>query len=388
MSCQNCPANQVPNAVGDGCLCKDGHYDASAGLLACYGVVGEDFDELDLARQDTVVSDTKCQPCDDTCFICASGSVTLNEGIALSESSKAQLVSASSLSAPAAAFKCPLEGCLGSGNSSSLSNCQEGFTGALCSVCADSFIRSSLSCTACSDTTGKSVAVVAVCVLATLVAIATSALLDKQPEVHSEANPENAQSGGMAGMKVLIGLLQVVTELPSTLNLQYPDQFASLLQATKILMLDIFDMFSIDCVAPLSLHAKFIVVMLLPWVGIAIAQVLAMVAACRKGDLSEEENAARQAEISSKRAYRSFFVIFMLCKHLFIRSRCSDACLCMSPPTLALTAAARIRRYCAQTRCFPARLSTCSAASRSRLEKAGTLMTTASTVTARATLAF
>ena len=45
-SCENCPANQIPNDIGDSCVCKDGYYDASAGFLACYGVVGEDFDEL------------------------------------------------------------------------------------------------------------------------------------------------------------------------------------------------------------------------------------------------------------------------------------------------------------------------------------------------------
>ena len=145
-SCETCPANQVPNAVGDGCDCKDGYYDASAGFLACYATVGEDFDQLDLARQDAVLPDTKCQKCDSTCFTCVSASVVLNDGFALSEADKVQIGSMSSLSAPAAAFKCPLEGCLGSTNSSQLSSCDEGYTGALCSVCADSYIRSSASC--------------------------------------------------------------------------------------------------------------------------------------------------------------------------------------------------------------------------------------------------
>ena len=302
-SCENCPTNQIPNELGDGCMCKDGHYDSSAGLLACYGAAGENFDELDLLRQNKVLPDTKCQPCDDTCFICAQESVTLNEGTALSEVSKAQFVSASSVTAPTAAFKCPLDGCLGSGNTS-LTTCKEGYTGALCSVCSDSYIRSSQKCTACSSAAGKSVALVAVGTLVVLVVAARFGLDDK------------LQVGGdvLVGMKVLIGLLQVTTELPDTLNLRYPEQFASLLQAMKVLMLDVFDIFSIHCIKPLSLHAKFVVVMLLPCAGIAIIQAIAVIATYRMGGLSEDEKVARLAEISSKRAYRSFFVIFMLCK--------------------------------------------------------------------------
>jgi hypothetical protein len=326
-SCENCPANQIPNDIGDGCLCKDGYYDASAGLLACYGVVGEDFDELDLASQDTAgLPGSKCRNCDGTCFNCFQGSVTLNAGVALSEASKALSASTGTLSAPAAAFKCPMDGCLGSANSSQLSTCDAGYMGPLCAVCSDSYIRSSVSCDACSDTTGKSVAVAAVCILVGFVASIGSALVGKIKDCCGSASDTEAkvkQSGIfgelMAGAKILIGLLQIVTELPSTLNLSYPANFAKLLKAMKIIMLDVFDMFSIDCITPLSLHVKFIVVMLMPIVGMFIVHAIAVVSTCFFSiGVSEEAKAARKDEIRATKAYRCFFILFMLCECMHV----------------------------------------------------------------------
>eukprot|EP01043_Picozoa_sp_COSAG02_P040982 COSAG02_NODE_3359_length_6871_cov_22.317779_2_plen_371_part_00 len=321
-SCENCPANQIPNDIGDSCVCKDGYYDASAGFLACYGVVGEDFDELDLARQDPVPPGSKCQRCDETCFNCASGSVTLNKGVALSEAYEELTVHTSSLSAPAAAFRCPMDGCLGSANSSQLSRCDSGYTGPLCAVCSDSYIRSSVSCDACSDTTGKSVAVAAVCVVLLFATSVLQALTGKIKDCCGSASDAGAKakesgifSELMAGAKILIGLLQIVTELPSTLSLSYPAGFGNLLMTMKVFLLDVFDMFSIDCIAPLSLHAKFIVVMLMPIVGIIVVHVIPIVSTCFFScGVNEEAKVARKTEIRATKAYRSFFILFMLCE--------------------------------------------------------------------------
>lgn len=332
-SCENCPANQIPNEVGDSCLCKDSYYDSSMGFLVCYGEQ-ESFDELDLIRQDTVLPDTKCQECDSRCFTCVSGSITLNTGFALSEAETSQIGPLFTLTSPAAAFRCPLEGCLGWVNSSQADSCDEGYTGALCAVCSDSYIRSSVTCDACSETTGKSVLVATVCILVVLFSIIGSGLLqkvkdcgrDESVELPSENLAEEmvlqkASETGvltelMAGSKILIGLLQVLTELPATLNLHYPGSFSSLLKAMKIFMLDVFDVFSIDCISPLSLHAKFVVVMLMPVVGLSTVQLIAFVSrnVLLSAGLSEEARAARKAEIRSALAYRSFFIVFMLCE--------------------------------------------------------------------------
>lgn len=320
MSCQNCPANQIPNDVGDDCLCKEGYYDASAGWLACYNAVGEDFNELDLTRHDTVLPDSRCQECDNMCFSCSIGRVRLKENIALSEEDRASFNSTDSLSAPAAAFRCPLEGCLGSANSSQqLSTCNLGYTGALCAVCSDSYIRSSMSCDACSDTTGKSFAVAAVSIVVFLGVMIGSALVRKLKDCCEIASDTATKVGVfselMASLKILIGLLQIVTELPSALSLNYPEQFANLLKAMKILLLDVFDMFSIDCISPVSLHAKFSMIMAMPVVGIALVHAIAIISDCfYSTGVSEEIKAARKAEIQSTKAYRSFFIIFMLCK--------------------------------------------------------------------------
>jgi hypothetical protein len=70
--------------------------------------------------------------------------------------------------------------------------------------------------------------------------------------------------------KILIGLLQITSELPAMLALSFPDAFTAVLNAMKFFLLDLFEIFRIDCITPLSVHAKFMVTMLFPLVGVGI----------------------------------------------------------------------------------------------------------------------
>ena len=118
----------------------------------------------------------------------------------------------------------------------------------------------------------------------------------------------------MVQLKILLGVSQITCELPNVLELKYPDRFADLLVGARVLIVDIFSVFKLDCISPLSLHAKFIVIMLLPPFCIGIVQLLRMWSDCRAtlGDASTELLAERKAASHGTAAYRSSFIIIAL----------------------------------------------------------------------------
>lgn len=76
----------------------------------------------------------------------------------------------------------------------------------------------------------------------------------------------------------MVGLLQIVTELPMAFDLVFPPAFASLLKAVQVLMLDFFTLFHLDCIGTISLHLKFIVTMATPAVCISFVVLVESIA--------------------------------------------------------------------------------------------------------------
>jgi hypothetical protein len=107
--------------------------------------------------------------------------------------------------------------------------------------------------------------------------------------------------------KILIGLLQILSELPAALALSFPDAFTAVLRAMKIFLLDIFEVFRVDCITPFSVHAKFMVTMAFPLVGAAIVQLLRCVANAKasRGKPDAELVAKRRAENKVTSSYRA-----------------------------------------------------------------------------------
>lgn len=112
------------------------------------------------------------------------------------------------------------------------------------------------------------------------------------------------QSVSVVQGKILIGVLQITAELPSVLRLNYPVGFNKLLVAARVLLVDLFSTFKLDCVSPLSLHARFVIVVLLPPAGIAIVQLLRL--------WNDYKSAEHKLANSNKAAYRSAFIIVLL----------------------------------------------------------------------------
>lgn len=318
ITCEKCPANQRPSDVGDTCICNDGYYDGSAGMLACYSDIGAQFSPYHLSVPTSMIStetgevllDNVCQKCDERCFVCKAGAVTVNPGFSISETSRAALDD--KLVAPNAVFRCSLDGCLGIHNAST-PLCREGYTGPLCSVCADSYVLSSSECIACSSATSKSIVVVILSCVVVFCMLVGSNVVSKSTSSCTESSESSSEQINFAtGMKILIGVAQIIAEMPAALNLQFPANFGRLLQIVKLLMLDIFSMFSLDCVEPMSFHTKFIVVMFLPIAGISIVQLSARLSCKSRANNTTEEIEAQKLQARSTATYRSFLVLFML----------------------------------------------------------------------------
>ena len=116
--------------------------------------------------------------------------------------------------------------------------------------------------------------------------------------------------------KIVIGLLQIVVELPEVLTIVYPKLFSDLLQALRFIMDPLFQLLEalrIDCISPLNLHVRFSAIMLLPPVGLVIVQLLRKLADLRAGcSVSGDALEARKQANRTSAAYRSFFLFFLL----------------------------------------------------------------------------
>ena len=346
-TCNECPASERPNSDGDGCICKDRSYDASAGLLICYKV-GADWAAADFpAERDAGVA--RCLPCDDNdCLVCEGGVTSIAKGFMVSEADTAIVTAAASLVGPLALFECPLEGsdenpaCNGT-QPDRTSMCNTGYSGPLCSVCKTGFSKSGDECVDCADASGYAPIITAAVVglLIILVAVimscysrkvedadekggaakgAASAMATTVADGSMDAGGDMVEGAGGSDLhlmvlgKILTGLFQILSEMPAALALTFPAAFTAVLDAMKVFLLEIFEVFRMDCVSPLSVHAKFIIVMLLPLVGIAVVQLLQCTANARvgRGGADAELAAERRAENKANAAYRTFFVIFLL----------------------------------------------------------------------------
>ena len=61
-------------------------------------------------------------------------------------------------------------------------------------------------------------------------------------------------------------------------NLVFPPTFAGILGAARVLMLDIFTVFHIDCIGSMSLHGRFVAIMASPWFCVAFIRLLQCIA--------------------------------------------------------------------------------------------------------------
>ena len=332
--CIACPSNQQQNAAADSCICENNFYNASQGVITCYGL-GESFDENHFSWQASDVND-HCQPCDTTsgCVQCAGGTAQLMPGFVIGPSKEvAEVESLNTRTGGVAIFRCPLEaGCMGQTNESFL-KCAVGYTGPLCAVCATNFVKSGLECLDCSDLSSSNKFMFLIVCLGLLViaSIVFKCFCSKEVEVGQQFNPNGEWARAMSQGKIVIGLFQMLSELPSTLQLVYPAKFTAAMQVLKLFMLDVFDLFKLDCVGSVSIYFKFVCIVVAPCIFVLVVH------AIRKNSnknipISKSFRGASASMIDMKREenrakadYRVLFGIFLMypvlsrtCFHMFL----------------------------------------------------------------------
>eukprot|EP01048_Picozoa_sp_COSAG05_P010327 COSAG05_NODE_900_length_6670_cov_2.425963_2_plen_1627_part_00 len=336
--CVACPSNQRQNADADGCVCQDDFYNATQGAIVCYGL-GVSYEE-DHFITGATDANSHCQPCDTKsgCLECADGMATLMPGFVLGpDKETVEVNDINKRMGAVAIFKCPLEaGCMGQTNASvneSVSKCAVGYSGPLCAVCADQYVKSGLECVNCSDLSSSSQFLVITVSVCLLVAFCTlfKCFRTKDVEVGQQFNPNGEMARAMAQGKIVVGLFQMLSEMPSTLQLTYPAAFTAALRALRMFMLDIFDIFKIDCVGSVSIYLKFIATMIAPCIFVFVVQTLRKMSNDRALGSTSFKGASplmletKHAENRAKADYRVLFGIFLMypmlsrtCFHMFL----------------------------------------------------------------------
>ena len=153
-------------------------------------------------------------------------------------------------------------------------SCSEGHTGPLCAVCEHGWTIGSKGCSRCSEGGNRSrAAILAVIGLLTVIALKfyilptckaarkrrafdkTLKKLSKKGSIRTlaeQAQKKLAQKKEkekpmevMTQVKILVSLVQILSELPFALDITYPPMFLSALGVMRIIMLDVFSVFAV-----------------------------------------------------------------------------------------------------------------------------------------------
>ena len=338
LACQRCPAHQVTNVAGDGCVCADAYYDSFLNALHCYGL-GDNFQSEDFSPTTDTSEDSRCKPCaalsahEEPCVICQDNAVVLAPDYSVSLSTVAKLSGSDlqEVSGPIAVFQCPLDGCVGrNANNSvaeSLAGCSPGYKGPLCAVCDsdEGYVQQGSSCVDCSDLSGSATTVIGIFAIA---AVAIGSVFNLVCGHDGDAHADSNMAQVIIKGKILISLFQVVVGLPATLGLLYPPMFASLLDALKVIIIDVVAVFRLDCISAMTIYSRFCLVMVLPWIGTLLVHVYARLCNMRGGKADEEDSTKRHEQNKASAYSRSLFIVFMLYPILsrtaFAMLRCQD----------------------------------------------------------------
>jgi len=177
--------------------------------------------------------------------------------------------------------------------------CAEGFSGPLCLVCADGFVKQGDGCTECPQ--GASIAIAMLPLIGMLVSLLVGLLLAFMcGKTATKAKDSGAKWFGQA--KIILSFLQIFSSMPGVMDgVPWPTPFLQFALPLGLANLDFLAVLAeTGCGLNVRFYDKFILHMILP-VGCLIVIVLAyMIAKCcciKKGDFEKEKQVK---EIASK----------------------------------------------------------------------------------------
>ena len=284
VACNRCPPEEKADSSHTTCVCPVTMYNSSkagGNMVRCLsqGLRGDDQ-----------AAPSECVPCGDLeCVDCGAGGLVVRAEYSVAQIDQPWLV-----------FKCPFEGAC---QNTAEQRCKVGHTGLLCAVCEDGYGLDRDDCVECSATNSNPYTAGALfgaaCVVAAMIYfwrrrgcggvesnVGLSGLIANPLQVGSSSTPNlrvsssSSSGGGKAAavaqkssdlytllrvvyqpVRIIVGYIQVVTQIGPVLDLEFPRYIRALLEALKPFMIDLQSILQLDCLSDglLDFYATWIV---------------------------------------------------------------------------------------------------------------------------------
>eukprot|EP01048_Picozoa_sp_COSAG05_P000359 COSAG05_NODE_9_length_39734_cov_180.598067_23_plen_613_part_00 len=285
--CQECPLNQVADPPEQGCRCKDGYYNTTAGEILCYSSAKRvsALQIVDHEPRSTIIksSDKACKLCPDTCVDCMYagqsqkylGRPLVKPGYATAEGN------AWFERGTRVVFECPVhkvaclgEALVGASNSRTTVTCADGYDdspGVLCATCISTHVLDSEGCSKCTAFTAVSAVIAGFFGIAfiaiILITVRTLRQADAGTKIRAlaELTPEL-----ISDFKVFIGLYQILCSMGQSMQITYPASVETFLSSVRsIANFDAFALPGMACRIGGSVISRF-------WVAIIVPPLIAL----------------------------------------------------------------------------------------------------------------
>eukprot|EP01051_Picozoa_sp_SAG22_P012861 SAG22_NODE_1377_length_4550_cov_2.979555_2_plen_997_part_00 len=376
--CQACPPLMIPNAAQDDCHCPLGSYWAAWGRIVCHDEKFVKDEEAD-AWFDVGSHNETCVQCTGDCLDCTQhGGPWLGRNKSVGARIKSGYMMSKNLMdvynrtngleftlVTRDVHRCPgeercigevsseedaaVEDCLDSSGSASgdfadcddemeletrqFLRCLKGSDGALCGACAPDYSLSALdnTCVPCDEWTMDSMTLFILLVLVIVGLLLIKFCMVPCAKKAKVQMDKMEDTGFITKGKIMISLSQVVSEMPFSLALSYPQMFVELLKVLGIFRIDLISGLKLDCLFSTDFYSGFIMSMLLIPIGLGLVQLPRMITRfkiflrnkckcrckCLKpktdlGNFDEVVYAAMEQQNAADKAFdRSFLVFFI-----------------------------------------------------------------------------
>ena len=268
VACERCPPDEQSDATRTRCVCPINMYNSSlrGGFqVRCLA--------QDLRGEDKMATST-CVPCGELeCIECGAGGLAIRAEYSVAHTDQPWLV-----------FKCPFEGAC---QNTRDERCKTGHTGLLCAVCETGYGLDRDDCVQCSSTNSNPYTFLLL--LAAMCAVAAAIYLwrrrGSEPELSQglitnplqggvgdvaslRGSPSSLSGSGKAAaivkkstnlftllrvvyqpVRIIVGYIQVVTQIGPVLDLEFPKYIKTVLTYLKPFMIDLQSILQLDCLS-------------------------------------------------------------------------------------------------------------------------------------------
>jgi Leucine-rich repeat (LRR) protein len=257
---RRCKAGErLSNGTFTRCECEHAMYNTSeTGIIMCAQSGWQDPEsvaEIRAVKHNRAMGHV-CSPCPSACAECLHGAATLKHGWRLNASSTKMLQDLISKAANGhvqVAYRCPRSTFNGSfcptlalAGASNVSRCLEGHHGPLCSCCDHTLWQHNGECISCKSASviqehfgvsGTVLTILSILMLGSLTAFLAS----------QRQRVKRIKDEGFTNVRIVLGLLQVLSLLREVLDIVFPSQVQVALSYTQLFTVDVQGLVALDC---------------------------------------------------------------------------------------------------------------------------------------------